>query len=114
MSDMTEVKLGSDEGKGGRTGALARDGLAVLALVLALLNVAGAQRNRALQSEVEEGQQALVRGQTFANVNNSLIQLLAKTAAERNDPALRELLARNGITFQVSAPAQPAAATPTR
>jgi hypothetical protein len=79
-----------------------RDGLGVLALVLAVLNVAGAQRNRGLQAVVDTAQAAVQRGQAFANVNNSLIQLLAKTAAERNDPALRELLARNGVTFQVS------------
>ena len=88
-----------------------RDGVGVIALVLALLNVAGAQRNRALQAAVDTSQQALQRGQAFANVNNSLIQLLAKAAAERNDPALRELLARNGITYQVSG-ASAAAPTP--
>lgn len=84
-----------------------RDGLGVLALLLALLNVAGAQRNRSLQTEVDQAQAQLQRGQAFANVNNSLIQLLAKTAAERNDPALRGLLASNGITYQVSAPPAP-------
>lgn len=88
-----------------------RDGLGLLALILALLNVAGAQRNRDLQGKVDAAQPALQRGQTFANVNNSLIQLLAKAAAERNDPAIRELLARNGVTFKLSAaPAGPAAA----
>lgn len=109
MSDVkfAEARIEPPEEK--RTGSMVRDGLAILALILAVLSVAGAQRNRSLQSEVEAGQQALVRGQTFANVNNSLIQLLAKTAAERNDQALRDLLARNGITYQVSAPAQPAA-----
>lgn len=87
-----------------------RDGLGVLALVLALLNVIGAQRNRGLQAEVDAAQGTLQRGQAFANVNNSLIQLLAKAAAERNDPAIRDLLARNGITFKLSA--APAAAAP--
>lgn len=80
-----------------------RDGLGVVALLLAVLNVAGAQRNRGLQAEVDTAQANLQRGQAFANVNNSLIQLLAKAAAERNDPALRALLARNGVTFKVSA-----------
>ena len=40
-----------------------------------------------------------------------LIQLLAKAAAERNDQAIRDLLARNGVTFRVSA--APAAAPAT-
>lgn len=90
-----------------------RDGLGILALVLAVLNVAGAQRNRDLQAQVNTTQAALQRGQAFANVNNSLIQLLAKAAAERNDPAIRELLARNGVTFKVApAPATAPAAAP--
>ena len=89
-----------------------RDGLGVVALVLALLNVAAAQRNRALQAEVAERQTALQRGQTFANVNNSLIQLLAKAAVERNDTAVRDLLARNGVTFQVTPGPTPAPAAP--
>jgi hypothetical protein len=88
-----------------------RDGLGVLALFLALLNVAGAQRNRNLQGKVDTAQAALQRGQAFANVNNSLIQLLAKAAAERNDTAIRNLLARNGVTFKLSAAPAGAAAT---
>ncbi len=80
-----------------------RDGLGVLALLLAIVNVAGAQRNRSLQGEVDTAQANVQRGQAFANVNNSLIQLLAKAAAEGNDPAIRALLASNGITFKVSA-----------
>lgn len=91
-----------------------RDSLGVLALMLAVLNIAGAQRNRALQAEVTAGQAVQERGQTFANVNNSLIQLLAKSAAEKNDGALRDLLARNGVTFQLNAAPANAAQTPVR
>lgn len=87
-----------------------RDGLGALALILALLNVIGAQRNRTLQAEVDTAQASLQRAQAFVNVNNGLIQLLAKAAAERNDPAIRDLLARNGVTFKLSA--APAAAAP--
>ncbi len=79
-----------------------RDGLAVLALVLAVLNVAGAQRNRGLQQELDAARPELVKGQAFANVNNGLIQLLAKAAVEKQDRALRDLLARNGVTFRVN------------
>jgi hypothetical protein len=87
-----------------------RDGLGALALLLAVLNVTGAQRNRALQMEVDSEQAKVARGQTFANLNNNLIQLLARTAAEQNDPAIRDLLAKNGVTFQVQAPAPAAGA----
>ena len=89
-----------------------RDGLGVLALLLALLNVAGAQRNRSVQAAFDRQQAALQRGQTFANINNSLIQLLAKAAAETNDTAIRDLLARNGVTFQLKPDAAAQAAAP--
>ncbi len=81
------------------------EGLGVLALLLAVLNVAGAQRNRALQADIDAQQPNVQRGQTFTNVNNSVIQLMARAAAEQNDAALRDLLASNGVTFQVQAPA---------
>jgi hypothetical protein len=102
MLSVTPAEAKEERSAVRRWPAWLRDGLGVLTLVLAILNVAGAQRNRALQADVNTAQAALQRGQAFANVNNSLIQLLAKTAAERNDPALRDLLARNGVTFQVS------------
>lgn len=86
--------------------------LGLAAIVLAVLNVTGAQRNRALQAEIEAQQAAVQRGQTFANLNNSLIQLLARTAAEQNDPALRTLLSDNGVTFQVQAPQVPPSVRP--
>lgn len=103
MLAVTPVEATTERAMGRTWQSWLRDGLGVLALVLALLNVVGAQRNRNLQGEVDTAQTALQRGQAFANVNNSLIQLLAKAAAERNDPAIRDLLARNGVTFKLSA-----------
>ena len=82
-----------------------RNGLGGLALVLAVLSVISAQANRGLQQEVDAARPDLAKGQTFANVDNSLIQLLAKAAVEKNDAALRDLLARNGVTFRVNGPA---------
>lgn len=91
--------------KRGWTGWL-RDGLALLALMLAIFIVFEGSQNRTLQDRVEAGHAALVRGQTFANLDNSLIQVVAKTAADKNDAELRALLAQNGVTFRL----QPAAA----
>ncbi|MBK6721019.1 MAG: hypothetical protein IPG62_14355 [Sphingomonadales bacterium] len=82
--------------------------LALLALVLALANMLQAYLNRGLQAEVLDGQAQLAKAQTLANVDNSLIQLLAKSAAENDDKALRDLLARNGVTFKANAAAQKA------
>ena len=77
--------------------------LGFLALLLALANLAQSYFNRDLQNQVSAGQAQLAKAQTLANVDNSLIQLLAKSAAENNDTALRDLLARNGVTFKANA-----------
>jgi len=81
--------------------------LGALALVLTLASVVMMERNRGIQQEVAERQQLIAKAQTFATINNSLIQLLARTAAGSKDQALSDLLSRNGITFSLS----PAAAT---
>ncbi len=90
----------------GRWLVLLRDGLALAALTLAVLNVASVQRNRSAQAVLAQGEEAAVRAQTVVNLNSSLVQLMAKTAVEQQDVALRELLARNGVTFQLSTPSQ--------
>ena len=86
------------------------DGIAVLlgalALLLAIVTVAQSARNRTLQAEVTEGQAKLAKAQALANLDNSLVQLMAKTAADKDDRAIRDLLARNGVTFR--APPTPA------
>lgn len=76
-------------------------GLSIVTVVLAIALVALGVQNRALQDQVAAGRQQLARAQTFAGLDNSLVQLLAKTAAEKNDAALKDLLAHNGVTFKV-------------
>ena len=73
--------------------------LGVLAMILAIATVVQAASNRSLQGKVAAGQAKLAQAQAMANLNNSLIQLMAKTAAEKDDRAIRDLLARNGVTF---------------
>jgi hypothetical protein len=89
------------------------DGVAVIlgavALILAILSVVQSARNRMLQTDVAAGQVKLAKAQTLANLDNSLVQLMAKTAADKDDGALRDLLARNGVTFK--APPAPAPET---
>jgi hypothetical protein len=91
------------------------DGMAVIlgavALILAILSVVQSARNRSLQAQVAEGQAKLAKAQTMANLDTSLVQLMAKTAADKNDGAIRDLLARNGVTFK--APPAPAPAPET-
>jgi hypothetical protein len=85
-------------------------GLGGLALGLVLVTVVISDNNRSTQAELAETQAKLGKIQTLANINNSLIQLLAKSAAENHDQALRDLLLRNGVTFRDPAGPVPSAA----
>ena len=88
-----------------------RNGLAVVALVLAVLVVTQGVKARALQDNVNDQREKLAQRQQVVAVDNAVVQIIAKVAVERNDPALKALLASNGITFNVNAntPAQGAA-----
>lgn len=84
------------------------NGLSAVVLVLAVAMVFASAQNRSLQDKVNAERADLVKAQTLASLDNSLVQLLAKTAAEKNDGALQALLARNGVTFHVEPNAAPA------
>jgi hypothetical protein len=86
--------------------------LACAALALTLVTVVLGVRVRSLQDSVESGRLSLVKAQTFATIDNNLIQLLANTAAQKNDTQLRALLAANGVTFQDQAAAPASSAAP--
>lgn len=92
----------SDAGTTGRSTHVQLILGAVSILAAIVLVVMGAM-NRSLQTDIAAGQAKLATVQASANVNNTLIRLLAKSAAETGDPQIRALLARNGITYQ-SAP----------
>ena len=95
---------------GGSAGALRwlRNGLAGLALLMAVAAVWFGMQIRDLQDRVENGRADLVKAQTFANVDNSVIQLLARAAVEKNDMQIRGLLAANGVTLQLQSGQTPA------
>ncbi len=57
---------------------------------------------RTLTNETAKLSADVSRGATLAQLNSNLIQLMARTAAERNDAQLRSLLQANGVTFKVS------------
>lgn len=82
------------------------DALGLVALALAVWVLIAAADNRARQADLAARAQTIARAQTLANVNNGIIQLLARASAETGDPQLRALLAANGVTFQVR-PGQP-------
>ena len=74
--------------------------LGVLAVVLAVLSLIGANTNRGLQTVAATNQARIERANTFANLDNNLVQLIAKSAADNNDTALTSLLSTNGVTFR--------------
>ncbi|WP_375396578.1 hypothetical protein [uncultured Sphingomonas sp.] len=80
-----------------------------LALVLSIVTVGFAIANTSLQQAAAAGQAKAASAQTAANVNASLIRMLAKSAAENNDAAIKALLAQNGITFKETPGATPPA-----
>lgn len=88
-----------------------------LALLLSIVTVGFAITNTSLQSAAADGQRRAASAQTAANVNASLIRMLAKSAAENNDAAIKALLAQNGITFKETAgiaPPASAASSPSK
>ena len=82
--------------------------MGALALVLAVVTVIQSGTNADLQVIAAQGQAQLAKAQALTTLDNNLVQLLAKAAAEQNDSDIRGLLARNGVTFRTS----PSAATP--
>lgn len=57
---------------------------------------------RTLRAEVSEQQANAAKGQALGKVNDTLIQMMARLAAETNDPALTGLLSANGVTFRLT------------
>ena len=86
---------------------------ALVVLVLVIVSVVMAGRNRGLQEQVATGQQRLASAQTAANLDNTLIRLLTTAAVEHDDAAIKALLAANGITYRQNTATPAAAPTPT-
>ena len=74
-----------------------------LLLVLVVLCVVVGAYNRGLQDRVNAGQARLANAQTEANLDNTLIQLLVKSAAEHDDAGIKSLLSANGISYAPAA-----------
>lgn len=82
--------------------------LGALALLLALVTLWEARGSRELQHQVADAQQKAAKAQTMANLDNTLVQMLARAAIDNNDPAIRALLERNGVQLKAGAPSAPA------
>lgn len=87
----------------------AATGLAGLCLMLVLVNGLLARTNESARQEVNQRQLSINESVREARQNQDLIQMLAVASARNNDAAIRDLLARNGVSFSVNQPAASAA-----
>jgi len=83
---------------------------AAVLCVLVASNISRYSDNRALQAEVASRQQFINQSIQLSRFNTQFIQLLARTAAQTNDAAIKQLLADHGITYTVTSPANGAQA----
>lgn len=84
--------------------------LAVIACLLAAINVFLSSANRSLQIEANQRQQFINQTGQLSALNNQIINALANAAAQSNDEDIRAMLAAQGITYTLNQP--PAAAAP--
>jgi len=80
--------------------------VALAALTLTSLNIGLGSELRERQAEVVQRQQFINESNQLSQFNTQFIQALAQLAAQTNDESIRELLAANGVTFTVNAPAE--------
>jgi len=83
----------------------AATGLAGLSLVLVVVNAVLARSNESARIEVNQRQLSINEWVLEQRQNQDLIQLLAGASARDNNAAIRDLLAKYGITFTVNQPA---------
>jgi hypothetical protein len=87
-----------------------RNGLAGLALILALASVVLSVEIRTVQDHVEGQRADAVKAQAIIQVDSSVIQLLARTAIEKSDSQIRALLGTVGVTIGTQPTPSPSAA----
>jgi hypothetical protein len=89
--------------------------LGALAVVLVLVNFVLLSNNQTIQAQVSQRQQFINQSSQLSRVSDLLIRSLASEAVDKNDDKVRDMLAQQGITLNVtpgaSAPAAPAASS---
>jgi hypothetical protein len=75
---------------------------AALSVVLVLADAALFIATRSAQEDVNQQQQIINDGMQANRVDQVLVNALAVQAAKTNDATLRDLLNRNGVTFQLT------------
>jgi len=89
--------------------------LAGLALLAAATGIGLNLHNGRLRAELGQGQQYVQQSVQLEGLYREMVRALAELSARHSDEALRSLLQRHGITYNLSAaPAANAAAVPAR
>ena len=78
--------------------------LATLCVLLTGVNLLLVADVRTQQTNVATRQQYINESIPLARVNSQIIQTLANMSARSNDAAIRDMLARHGVTFTSSQP----------
>jgi hypothetical protein len=83
--------------------------VAVISLLLAITNIALTELNKRIQTEVAARNQAIQQRVALEALSRDLVSAIANLAVQRNDGAMRSVLADHGITLNAPAPsAEPA------
>ena len=77
--------------------------MGLTALAVVIVNIFTMMNNAELRSEVNQRQQFINQSIKLGRLHNQLIQGLAQLSARTDDEQLRQLLAKHGINFTVSA-----------
>ena len=76
--------------------------VSALAILLALVNIVLLELNRRLQAEVTARNHFIQQTVQIETLNREVVNALANLAVERNDEALKALLAQHGVTLNPS------------
>jgi hypothetical protein len=85
--------------------------LGALTVVLVLVNFVLLSNNQVIQAHVNQRQQFINQSAQLSRVSDLLIRSLASEAVSKNDDKVRDMLAVQGVTLQVT-PAPAAAPSP--
>ncbi len=89
---------------------------AIVLLLLTLANIALFVSNRSLQQDLNSRGQYIQETVQLQNLYQEMVKALADLSVRKNDPQLKELLSKHGITVNVetppAAPPAPPAAAP--
>lgn len=79
-------------------------GAAALSIVLVGTDIWLFVANQSLQRQVNQRQAVINQAEQINRLDATLVRALARQAASQHDDTIREVLARNGVTYRVTPP----------